>query len=274
MAAGALETMYGRFASDGMFDTFREPILEMAFAHLILGRYADFFPYASPSAKTAYIDGYSFPRFFLTAPLPSEDPTGLPLTERDVHHIASVLRMRPGDEIVAVEFGGEVWAMRLFAVTPQGVMAGRIERLPHTWEPQVVLVQGVGKGDKIDEVVEGAVEVGVAEVLPVLSARSVVKYDAEKRAARGERWRRVAEAAAKQSQRSFVPYVSDPVDLGEALPAITGCDVVLVAWEGDEEAKPLVLALERDSVHPIARAFAAAWPEVEIPSCVMASRAR
>jgi glycosyltransferase involved in cell wall biosynthesis len=55
--AGALETMYGRFASDGMFDTFREPILEMAFAHLILGRYADFFPYASPSAKTAYIDG-------------------------------------------------------------------------------------------------------------------------------------------------------------------------------------------------------------------------
>lgn len=201
------------------------------------------------------------PRFFLIAPLPSPDPTLLPLSERDVHHIASVLRMREGDEIVAVEFGGEVWAMRLFAVSPQGIVAGRIERLPHTAEPQVVLVQGVGKGDKIDEVVQGAVEVGVAEVQPVLTARSVVKLDAEKRADRGARWRRVAESAAKQSQRSAVPYVADPVPLADALPVIAACDVVLVAYEDAGASPGIRQALADAQAHETTRVAVVVGPE-------------
>lgn len=201
------------------------------------------------------------PRFFLIAPLPTPDPTLLPLSERDVHHIASVLRMREGEEIVAVEFGGEVWAMRLFAVSPEGIVAGRVERLPHSAEPHVVLVQGVGKGDKADEVVQGAVEVGVAEVVPVLTARSVVKLDAEKRAERGARLRRVAEAAAKQSQRTFVPYVSDPVPLRDAVGVLAGCDTVLVAYEDASAAPGIRQALADAHAHETSRVAIVVGPE-------------
>jgi 16S rRNA (uracil1498-N3)-methyltransferase len=153
------------------------------------------------------------------------------MSDRDRHHLSLVLRMQPGEEVVAVEPDGAVWALRLFAVSPDVVIAGRIERLPATTELRVVLVQGVGKSDKTSEVVQGAVEVGVSAVWPVITARSIVKLDAEKRADRGMRWRRVAEAAAKQSQRTFVPEVSDPVELRHVLGLIAGCDVALVAWE-------------------------------------------
>lgn len=176
------------------------------------------------------------PRFFLVAPLPDMDPAQLPLTARDLHHLSSVLRMREGDELVAVDPGGEVWAMRLLAISEAGAIASRIERLPFSQEPRVVLVQAVGKGDKVDAVIQDAVEIGIAEVLPVLTARTIVKLDAEKRAERGARWRRVAEAAAKQSQRRFVPGVSDPVPLREALSSIAACDVALVAWEDAADA--------------------------------------
>ena len=54
--ARALEIMYERFSADGLFETFRDPIMEVAFAHLVLGRYADFFPYAPRATKSAYVD--------------------------------------------------------------------------------------------------------------------------------------------------------------------------------------------------------------------------
>ena len=97
--------------------------------------------------------------------------------------------------------------------------------------PRVVLVFGVSKGSRNDDLIEGAVEVGVSEMIPVLSARSVVKLDADKRMDRAARWRRVALAAAKQSKRSSVPSVRDPVTLADVLPELRACDLVLVAWE-------------------------------------------
>ncbi len=97
--------------------------------------------------------------------------------------------------------------------------------------PKVTLVFGVSKGSKNDDIVEDAVEVGVADMVPVLTARSIVKFDAEKRIERGERWRRVALAAAKQSKRGSVPHVSDPAPLTDTLVLLADYDAVLVAWE-------------------------------------------
>lgn len=203
----------------------------------------------------------SRPRFFLVAPLPSPDPTPLPLSAADTHHIASVLRMRAGEEIVVVEFGGEVWAMRLMIVDPEAIVASRIERLPHTDEPQVVLFQGVGKGEKVAEVVQGAVEVGVAEVVPVISARSIAKIPADKRAERGDRLRRVAEAAAKQSQRNGVPFVADPLPMRDAFALMAECDVLLVAWEEAADAPGIREALERAHAHETLRVGIVIGPE-------------
>jgi len=79
--------------------------------------------------------------------------------------------------------------------------------------------------------VEKAVEIGVEAILPVMTERTVVRWDEAKRAERGERWRRVARAAAKQSQRVFVPQVADPTELSDVLASIAEYDATIVLWE-------------------------------------------
>ena len=171
-------------------------------------------------------------RFFATASLP--DAAGaivLPLSDADVHHAVSVLRVRAGEELDIAEPGGRVWRVRVVSAESGVVRAERIGEVAAAREPCVTLVFGMSKGAKNDDIVQGAVEVGVAELWPVLTARSVVKLDADKRLARGERLRRVATAAAKQSKRGSVPAVADPCDLCAAVPLLVDCDLVLVAWE-------------------------------------------
>lgn len=171
-------------------------------------------------------------RFFATAPLPDTAGTCvLPLSAADVHHAAAVLRVRPGEELDVAEPGGRVWHVRVVSADSDAVLAERLGEVAAVREPHVTLVFGVSKGSKNDDVVQGAVEVGVTEVWPVLTARSVVRLDGDKRAERGARLRRVAMASAKQSKRASVPHVADPCDLTDALPSFAPFDLVLVAWE-------------------------------------------
>lgn len=167
-------------------------------------------------------------RFFLTGPLVDSAP--LPLTERDLHHVRDVLRLHEGEEIVAVEPDGRALVVRLGEVADE-VSGEFVDELARHEGPRVWLVQGVAKGERTDTAVRMAVEAGVVGVIPVLTERAIVRFDAEKRQDRGERWRRIALEAAKQSQRDTVPQVSDPIllgDIAEALPE--GCRIV-VPWE-------------------------------------------
>lgn len=155
----------------------------------------------------------------------------LPLSAADVHHASAVLRVRAGEELDIAGPDDRVWRVRVLCAGADGVNAVRLGEVTAVREPRVTLVFGVAKGSKNDDIVEGAVEIGVAQVWPVLTARSVVKLDAHKRLERGERLRRVAMAAAKQSKRACVPHVADPSDLSVVLPLLAGFDLVLVAWE-------------------------------------------
>lgn len=176
-------------------------------------------------------------RFFLEGDLPvagDDEAVLLPLSAGDLHHAVAVLRVRTGEELDVVEPGGRVWRVAVVAATADALTARVAVELvdPHAAvAPKVTLVFGVSKGSKNDAIVEKAVEVGIAEVLPVLTARSIVKLDAQKRIERGERWRRVALSAAKQSKRASVPDVRDPVTLSDTLALLAAYDLVLVAWE-------------------------------------------
>lgn len=169
----------------------------------------------------------SLHRFFLTGAIADGV---LPLSEADRRHAHDVLRLRAGEEVVAVEPGGSARVVRLAGTGPQftGEIVGELaaEAGPRVW-----LVQALAKRDRTDLAVRMAVELGAAGVAPVISGRTVVKLDAGKVGARGDRLRRIALEAAKQSQRSYVPTVTDPVplaDVGGVLPQ--GC-VLLVPWE-------------------------------------------
>lgn len=198
-------------------------------------------------------------RFFLESEMP--DSAGgaacfVPLRSADLHHAVGVLRVRSGEEIDVVAPGGRVWRVVVTAAGPEA-LAGRIaeELLESAGSdaPQVTLVFGVSKGAKNDDIVEGAVEVGVAKLMPALTARSIVRYDAEKRVERGDRWRRVALAAAKQAKRSAVPEVSDPVALDDAVALLAGYDLVVVAWEeAAAEGDGIRAAIEAAGPMPLA----------------------
>jgi len=180
-------------------------------------------------------------RFFLTDALPHAaegEAFVLPLSVGDLHHAGSVLRVRSGEEIDVVEPSGRVVRVTVEAVRADELLAhGATEiHLDSTPHPRLTLAFGVSKGSKNDEIVEGAVEVGVTELLPIITARCVVKLDAEKRQQRVERWSRVALAAAKQSKRSTVPHVDAVCAIHDALPLLAAHDVVLVAWEEADAA--------------------------------------
>jgi 16S rRNA (uracil1498-N3)-methyltransferase len=181
-------------------------------------------------------------RFFLQAALPElEGEVILPLAEGDLRHAVAVLRVVAGEEIDVVEPGGRVWRVRVEDVSSEAVVARVAEEIvqPVAGAGQhVTLVFGVSKGGRNDDIVEGVTELGVSSFMPVITARTVVKLDAEKRRERGSRWRRVALAASKQSKRGTVPEVSDPVRLGTALPLLAGYDLLLVAWEEAGDAAP------------------------------------
>jgi 16S rRNA (uracil1498-N3)-methyltransferase len=170
-------------------------------------------------------------RFFLTGPLTGRRACTLPLSEADVHHAVDVLRLRVGELVDVVTPDGRVWRVEVTEVARRGVEAVPLEELPAAFVPRVTLFQGVAKGDKMDDIVRQAVEVGAEQIVPVLMARSIVQLDARKRADRGERWRRVALAAAKQAKRTSVPIVSDPVRLRDAIAMLGEYDGAVVLWE-------------------------------------------
>lgn len=167
------------------------------------------------------------PRFFLDSDF---DGGRVPLTERDMHHARHVLRLVPGETVVVVTPAGRALRVRLDEIG-ESVTGTVTEELPPDSGPRVWLVLAMPKGERADLAVRMAVELGCAGVVPMLSERTVVRLEGQRRHARGDRLRRVALEAAKQSQRSSVPYITDPVPLDEMRGLLPERCRVVVPWE-------------------------------------------
>ena len=105
---------------------------------------------------------------------------------------------------------------------------------------QVFLFQGLPKGDKMDLIVQKSVELGVTEIIPVATKRSIVKLDEKKAGRKEERWNKISEAAAKQSRRQHIPKVRSVMEWQEALNYAKEFEVKLIPYElssGMEETK-------------------------------------
>jgi 16S rRNA (uracil1498-N3)-methyltransferase len=171
-------------------------------------------------------------RFFLTRELAVHaGPAELPLSAEDLHHAVSVLRLRTGELVDVVEPQGACWRVRVTAVTDGSIIAERVEELATLRQPSLTLVQGVAKGEKMDEIVRHAVELGASAIVPVFFARSVVKLDASKAASRAERWQRIAKSAAEQAKRTEIPVVHPPVSAADLPGILTAYGRIVVLWE-------------------------------------------
>ena len=162
----------------------------------------------------------------------------LHVTGKDVNHIKNVMRLRPGDEI-SVRTGQDEREYRygIEELTESEVICRlRFVKESDVELPvKVYLFQGLPKADKMDTIVQKAVELGAAEIIPVQMRRSIVKLDGAKRAKRTQRWQTIAEAAAKQSRRAVVPVVREPMTMEEAVRfAGLHTDVRLLPYERQE----------------------------------------
>ena len=139
----------------------------------------------------------------------------------EAHHLFKVLRGRSGDEVEVVDGTGRLFAAGL----REGGEAVVLEELaaPEVADTEVSLYQAVPKGGRMDLVVEKATEVGATSIVPLLTERGVVNP----REGKVDRWRRVAEAAARQSLRLAVPEVSEPVPFSEVVSRVGEKGVLL-----------------------------------------------
>lgn len=170
---------------------------------------------------------------------------------QDVNHIKNVLRMKTGEEIavsngsdgreyrcIIAEIGQEQVICDLCFIREDAV------ELPS----RVYLFQGLPKGDKMELIIQKAVELGVYEIIPMETKRAVVKLDDKKAKSKIARWQGIAEAAAKQSKRLVIPKVHEVMKFKEALAYAGELDVRLMPYElatGMKKTREVFESLEK-----------------------------
>ena len=154
----------------------------------------------------------------------------------DVRHIRSVLRMRPGKQILVA--CGDEWeyTCQIEHLSEEEVTARVLDaQKPGKELPsRITLFQCLPKSDKMETVIQKAVELGAYAVAPVVSKRCVVKLDARRAANKAVRWNTVAASAAKQSKRMIVPEVKPLCSFQDALREAQDMDVRLIPYENAE----------------------------------------
>ncbi|HLX79337.1 MAG TPA: 16S rRNA (uracil(1498)-N(3))-methyltransferase [Burkholderiales bacterium] len=153
------------------------------------------------------------PRLYVDAELRPQAKLALP--ENSAHHAARVLRLREGDPVVLFDGRGGEYDARLFMPGRGQVVAeiGQWREVERESPLAVTLVQAVSSGEKMDFTIQKAIELGVAAIQPVLTAKSVVRLSAEREAKKLAHWKRIAIAACEQCGRNRIPEIREPVAL-------------------------------------------------------------
>ncbi|MGC4000057.1 MAG: 16S rRNA (uracil(1498)-N(3))-methyltransferase [Anaeromyxobacter sp.] len=158
------------------------------------------------------------------------------LTPEARHYLRDVLRLAPGAAVELFDGAGGAWRATIDAAFEQLTLGARREARPAL---RLTLLVALAKGEKLELVVQKATELGATDLFPFAAERSVVKLDGEKGEARAERWRRIAEEAARQCGRADVPRVAAPGPLEAALQALPPGCAAFVFHPGGQPLPPL-----------------------------------
>jgi 16S rRNA (uracil1498-N3)-methyltransferase len=152
----------------------------------------------------------------------------------DVNHIRNVLRMMPGEQ-VSISSGddGKEYRCELVELGEEQIIAKImwVQEADTELPSRICLFQGLPKGDKMELIIQKAVELGVYEIVPVATKRAVVKLDEKKEAAKRKRWNAISESAAKQSKRTIIPEVKPVLSFAQALEYAKHYEKKLIPYE-------------------------------------------
>ena len=166
------------------------------------------------------IERWRYPRFFTE----NIDEREAILTGDEPRHAVQVLRMRAGDLAVLCDGKGTDYLARLESADKYTCRFSILEKSPNAAEPNIYLrlFQAMPKGDKMEFIVQKAVECGASEIIPFFSKRCVSRPDVKAIAKKTERYRRIALEAAKQCGRGIIPKVGEAVEFSALTELISG----------------------------------------------------
>lgn len=174
------------------------------------------------------------PRFFVSAQELPEVGKTLALTGETAHHISRSLRMKPGETVTLCDGEGQDGDCEILAIDDATVTVEVREIFSSKTEPdvEVVLFQGLPKGDKMEWITQKAVELGASQIIPVVTHRSISTPDEKSAAKKVQRWQKIANEAAQQSQRGILPRVGEVIPFAQAIKQSGQFDRMLVCYEG------------------------------------------
>lgn len=169
-------------------------------------------------------------RLFL--PYISEVQNQIVIDGDKAHYLTIVLRCQIGDALIVFDGKGKCFKTEIVEIHKKQVIANIIERVHINTESNanIILLQGILKGEKMDMVVQKATELGVKEIVPIISNRCQIRITNK-----SERWRKIAEEASRQSGRIVIPTIYEPVSFKNFLEEIESNSVIsgLIFWEED-----------------------------------------
>lgn len=172
-------------------------------------------------------------RFFVTRSLTETAAPAVELgvSATDLHHMARVLRLVPGDRIIVADPLGAEAEATIVELSADRVVADLDAPVVRPRSPRIVLAPGISRRERMEMTIQKATELGADEIWPLKTQRCVVRLDEDRAGRRAERWRRIAEEAAKQSQRPDVPLVREPMTIAELATEAGRFDLMVVPWE-------------------------------------------
>ena len=184
-------------------------------------------------------------RFFVEPHQIDEAAHQIHIIGTDVNHISNVLRMKQGEEVWISDGGQKEYRCAIEAFSADEVLLHIIYAQEPDYELQsrIYLFQGLPKADKMELIIQKAVELGAYEIIPVETKRCVVKLDGKKAAKKVERWQQIAESAAKQSKRMLIPKIHEVMSFQDALKLAEELDIRLIPYElakGMKETKKIL----------------------------------
>jgi 16S rRNA (uracil1498-N3)-methyltransferase len=166
------------------------------------------------------------------------NPDALVLSGAEAHHCRNVLRLEPGDKVVVFDGRGRELTAEIISADSADI---RLRKLHEAQTPvlrcQITLAQAIPKGKNMDLIVQKAVEIGAAEIAPIISDRTVVRLDEESAASKQSKWQTVAIEAAKQCGQNWLPKVHVPQTIAQFFQHARKFDLQLIG------------SLQTDAVH-------------------------
>lgn len=184
------------------------------------------------------------------------------IDKEEAHHIQKVLRLKAGEQVILFDGSGYEYRARLLEAKQAGLTAQIMERSSkEELSVRVCLVQGIAKGDKMDSIIQKASEIGVAEIYPLVSERTVVRLAGDNAVKKVKRWQHIAREACKQCRRNLIPQVKPVLKMEEVYQEIGEAPALIFYEKEKNQGLRQVLSNIKGEVLAKGRLFVLIGPE-------------